>query len=298
MEVTLQPAVGFRRRAQAPVVRPLSPEEPKDRSEGYCFPVLLVALVASMVIVALWSASTPQSHQHEWLHLREELPPPAEAVVSQRPLQQNQGLPTGPEVPQPEPPSSTTRVRCETTTGPITIDVRPDWAPLGAARFLDMVDSGFFSSRVALFRAVKGFLCQTGIAGDPAVYRAFKKKGDVPDDAQWLTIGSKEAEVFRPMKRGYLSFAGGGANNRGTEFFFAFRDLRLGASPWEVPFATLVGAESFAAMDRWYVGYGDIKAYGGTAPAQGRMYSGGLAYLQAWPDLDYIDHCEVAPARI
>mmetsp|Transcript_27662 Transcript_27662/g.95202 ORF Transcript_27662/g.95202 Transcript_27662/m.95202 type:complete len:89 (+) Transcript_27662:770-1036(+) len=84
----------------------------------------------------------------------------------------------------------------------------------------------------------------------------------------------------------------------GTEFFFAFRDLRLGASPWEVPFATLVGAESFAAMDRWYVGYGDIKAYGGTAPAQGRMYSGGLAYLQAWPDLDYIDHCEVAPARI
>merc|ERR1712107_612370 len=69
----------------------------------------------------------------------------------------------------------------------------------------------------------------------------------------------------------------------------AFRDIPLGDSPWEVPFGTLVGDESFQTMDHWYTGYGDLQVFGGKAPDQGKMYSSGLSYLQRdFPEMDYI----------
>lgn len=36
------------------------------------------------------------------------------------------------------------------------IEVHHDWAPLGAARFMDLIDDGYFTN-CALFRAVKNF---------------------------------------------------------------------------------------------------------------------------------------------
>ena len=81
----------------------------------------------------------------------------------------------------------------------------------------------------------------------------------IKDDPQWLDLtGQKQA-----LKRGYLAFAGSGPDSRTTEFFFAFRDLKLGFQPWEVPFGELVGAASYAALDRFYAGYGDMRAFGG-----------------------------------
>ena len=211
-----------------------------------------------------------------------------------RPLQQEPGLPSGAEVPAPEAArGASTRVRCETTAGPLDVDVFEGWAPLGARRWLDMVEEGFFSSRVGLFRAVKNFLCQTGVPGDPAVHKAWRARGRIKDDPQWLDMKGAR----RPLKRGYLAFAGSGPNSRTTEFFFAFRDLQLGGSPWEVPFGRLAGAHSFAAMDRFYAGYGDMKAFGGGAPAQGKIYNQGAAYLDAeFPELDFITSCAVAPS--
>lgn len=230
-------------------------EESKSR-EGVWYPISLFVFVMCLICYAMWSASRP--HEGESHHLIEE--------------------------------SKTTRVKCETTAGKLLIDVHRDWAPHGSRRFLDMVNSGFFDTRVALFRAVENFLCQTGVAGDPMVHREWRKRGEIPDDEQWLK-GPK------PMKRGYLSFAGSGENSRVTEFFFAFTDLQLGASPWEVPFGTLVTQTSFDTLDRFYVGYGDVKRFGGNAPNQGRMYKDGLNYLLPnFPNLDYIEKCEVVTA--
>ena len=189
---------------------------------------------------------------------------------------------------------SAAQVVCETTTGPIVVDVYHDWAPHGAQRFLEMVTSGFFSTRIGLFRAVKNFLCQTGVAGDPAEHKRWRAKGTIPDDPQWLPMQTSK----KNLKRGFVSFAGGGKNSRGTEFFFAFRDLQLGGSPWEVPFGTLVGDASFHAMDRWYAGYGDMPGFGGHAPNQGRIYQQGVSYLEnEFPDLDYIERCDVIHQR-
>ena len=58
-----------------------------------------------------------------------------------------------------------TIVCCNTTKGTLNIEVHPSWAPNGAERFLFMVKDGFFKTKVGLFRALKGFLVQFGLAG-------------------------------------------------------------------------------------------------------------------------------------
>lgn len=52
-------------------------------------------------------------------------------------------------------------VHCETTKGPLTIEVHKSWSPLGAERFLELVKDEFFTD-IAFFRCVEGFLTQFG----------------------------------------------------------------------------------------------------------------------------------------
>uniref|UniRef100_A0A7S3NN29 PPIase cyclophilin-type domain-containing protein n=1 Tax=Aureoumbra lagunensis TaxID=44058 RepID=A0A7S3NN29_9STRA len=249
--------------------------EKEKEAEGAWFPIMLGVFVIAMVILGLLvSTSSPQSRQHKWLSLNDDN------------KKENTNSPLSPLAQAQR--SQINMVACQTTAGPLEIEVHKDWAPLGAERFLTMVVSGFFDTRVALFRAVENFICQTGISGDPKVHRKYEA---IADDVQWLDLTKPQ-----PMKRGYLSFAGSGQNSRTTEFFFAFRDLQLGNAPWEVPFAQIIGEESFLTMDRFYVGYGDIPDFGGNAPLQGRMYEEGIAYLEGnFPHLDYIEHCYIRP---
>ena len=172
----------------------------------------------------------------------------------------------------PPPLGNITIVCCNTTKGEITIAVHPTWAPLGAARFLGMVRDHFFESRVGLFRCMKHFLVQFGLAGDPALHNAYRKKGNLKDDPSWLPlgptnrrrevlshqlsitgatgttnqhrdilypgetvqrVGSKWVNVSR-YQRGYMGYAGAGNNSRGTQLILAFQpNVMLGGGcPW------------------------------------------------------------------
>eukprot|EP00657_Telonema_sp_P-1_P005950 TRINITY_DN2379_c0_g1_i1.p1 TRINITY_DN2379_c0_g1~~TRINITY_DN2379_c0_g1_i1.p1 ORF type:complete len:162 (-),score=34.96 TRINITY_DN2379_c0_g1_i1:373-858(-) len=51
--------------------------------------------------------------------------------------------------------------------GLFVMEVRPDWAPLGAARFLEMVESDYFKGQ-RFFRVIDSFIAQFGIHGDPS----------------------------------------------------------------------------------------------------------------------------------
>ena len=48
------------------------------------------------------------------------------------------------------------------------IEVHPEWAPLGAKRFGELVNQDFFTD-VRFFRVIDGFMAQFGIHGDPSV---------------------------------------------------------------------------------------------------------------------------------
>lgn len=133
-------------------------------------------------------------------------------------------------------------VKCETTKGPLLIEVYTEWSPLGAERFLNLVTDGFFTN-IALYRCVERFLVQFGISDNPI--KKHWHRDEIPDDPnQHLGI-----------KKNYVSFAGGGPNTRSTQIFIAFEDLDfLGHEPWETPFGkyllTIHGNEYIFNFDR------------------------------------------------
>ena len=122
------------------------------------------------------------------------------------------------------PPGTVTLVCCNTTKGILNIAVHLDWAPNGAKRFLEMVNTNFFESKVPLFRALKGFLVQFGLAGTPEIQRDINIKGWLIDDPSWLPFGPKFRIVdgVKRYQKGYMGYAGGGKNSRGTQLIMAF----------------------------------------------------------------------------
>jgi len=196
----------------------------------------------------------------------------------------------------PPPLGDVTLVCCNTTKGVLNIEVHPTWAPRGADRFLSMVNRKFFSTRVGLFRALRNFLVQFGLAGNPEVQTEFHKLGNLPDDPPWLPLGPSGREIngTKRFQKGYLAYAGGGKNSRGTQLIMAFEDnLYLGGgSPWEVPWGQLVGKDSFKTLSLIYTGYGE-------SPSQGKIMNRGNEYLeQEFPLMDYITACEVTRENV
>mmetsp|Transcript_3667 Transcript_3667/g.8877 ORF Transcript_3667/g.8877 Transcript_3667/m.8877 type:complete len:380 (-) Transcript_3667:1867-3006(-) len=186
-------------------------------------------------------------------------------------------------------------VCCKTTKGRLSIIVHHVWAPLGAKRFMEMVQSGYMNSVIPMMRCVKDFLCQFGLTADPE--RAKKKefrKGGIPDDPNWLPEGPKfrknEKGVVR-FAKGFLAYAGAGKNSRDVQLIMALKanGPLAGGSPWEVPWGELIGKESFETLDKIYTGYGE------DGPGQGKLMSHGMTdeMKKKFPDLDYILSCEV-----
>lgn len=194
--------------------------------------------------------------------------------------------------------------------GPLNIAIHPTWAPVGAENFLNMVKTGFFSSNVGLFRAIKNFIVQFGLAGSPAVQRKFEMEflqDNLKDDAQWLgkagvildirsewiyenscSLLDRNGLGVPRFQQGYISYAGAGPDTRRTQLFFTFEDsAHLGAAAWEVPFGQLVGEESFETLSKINTEYGED-------PSQEKINYQGNKYLEKeFPNLDYIESCEI-----
>ncbi len=194
------------------------------------------------------------------------------------------------------PEGPVTLVCCNTTKGALTMEVHPSWAPIGAKRFLDMVNDNFFSTKVPLFRALKGFLVQFGLAGDPEVQTRYHKMGNLKDDPPWLPLGPPGRAIngIKRYQKGYLGYAGAGKDSRGTQLIMSFADsLYLGGgSPWEVPFGQIVGNQSFVTMSKIYTGYGE-------KPSQGKIMNRGAKYIEEeFPLVDFILACSIVRENV
>ena len=163
------------------------------------------------------------------------------------------------------------QVVMETSQGKVVIEVIPEWAPLGAARFRDLVEDGFFDG-CRFFRVVPNFVVQFGINGDPAVHSKWDKK--ISDDP-----------VTQSNKRGTLTFATSGANTRTSQLFISLKDnARLDGMGFS-PFARIVSG--MEAVDKITSEYGE-------RPQQPLIEQQGNVYLEKeFPNMDYVKTAKV-----
>jgi len=149
-----------------------------------------------------------------------------------------------------------------------TVEVYPDWAPLGAARFREIIDAGIWKA-ARFFRVVSGFMVQWGIPGKPSAAAEWREK-KITDDP-----------VAKSNERGTITFATSGKDSRTTQVFINFVDNKnldgMGFSPFG---KVIAGMET---VDAIYAGHGE-------SPDQGRIQSEGNSYLKkSFPALSYIN---------
>ncbi len=173
------------------------------------------------------------------------------------------------------------KVQFDTTKGKFTVEVTRSLSPNGADRFYNLVRSGYFKD-VALFRVIKGFMCQFGIHGDPGVSAKWRQT-TIPDDP-----------VKGSNTRGTITFATAGPNTRTTQLFINYADNQRLDSMGFSPFGKVV--EGMDVVDKINGEYGE-GAPSGRGPDQSRIQGEGNAYLKKdFPNLDYIKSASVLPA--
>jgi peptidyl-prolyl cis-trans isomerase A (cyclophilin A) len=168
---------------------------------------------------------------------------------------------------------ATYKARFDTSKGVFVIDVRREWAPVGADRFYNLVKNGFYDDN-RFFRVISGFMVQFGVNGNPQV------------STPWRNAQIKDDPVKQSNKRGFITFATSGPNSRTTQVFINFGDnARLDG----MGFASFGQVSSgMNVVDQLYSDYGE-GAPSGRGPNQGRMQSEGNAYLtKDFPNLDFV----------
>jgi cyclophilin family peptidyl-prolyl cis-trans isomerase len=121
--------------------------------------------------------------------------------------------------------------------------VHEDWAPIGAARFKELVMEGFYDD-TRFFRVIPGFMAQFGLSGK------------VETNAKWNAKPIMDEPVKQSNKPGYITFAKTGApNSRTTQLFINFVDNArldgMGFAPFGAP---LSGAADLGMAPRFAAG--------------------------------------------
>lgn len=172
------------------------------------------------------------------------------------------------------------KVKLETTKGDVVILVHREWAPIGADHFYNLVTKGYYNDN-AFFRAIKGFVVQWGMNGDPKVY------------GRWSHQNIKDDATKVPNKTGTVTFAQTGSpNSRSTHIFININDNSDALDPLHfTPFGEVI--EGMDNVMNLYMDYGDAPP-NGAGPDQEALAQGGNAYLQKnFPKLDYIKKATV-----
>lgn len=174
------------------------------------------------------------------------------------------------------------RAKFETSQGDFVIEVHPEWAPLGAAQFKEIIEDGVFND-ARFFRVIDGFMVQFGIAGDPEL------------SAKWRGKQIKDDPVKESNTRGRITFATAGPNTRTSQVFINFGDNSFLDRQGFTPFGEVV--EGMEVVDKLYKEYGE-GAPQGRGPSQGLIQSQGNEYLKGqFPKLDYIKKATIVEAE-
>jgi cyclophilin family peptidyl-prolyl cis-trans isomerase len=175
-------------------------------------------------------------------------------------------------------------VHCTSTKGSFTIEMHPDWAPIGASRFMDLIRDGAFDG-TAIYRVVKRGddteAVQFGAIKDNVVRQKWETEPKLLDDPQIFSNPN--------FSRGMISFAGSGSNSRSMHVFITFMTGNANGTPrapWETPFG-IINEEGLIPISQ-FGGTGDLAFLGGNAPDMSKGYD---ALKESHPDIDYLGKC-------
>ena len=167
-------------------------------------------------------------------------------------------------------------ILCETTKGNIEIEVDFEWAPVGAARFVQLVQEEYFTD-MAFYDARPDFLVKFGISND----NIFK------DSLHWSNqpISRERFNFKQVVKKHYISFISDNNNvdARTHHFYIALVDLPYLSG--DSPFGRIVkGRENFDNINTEYEDEVDLSLF---------MKKGNAYLRKEFPRLDYIKKCTV-----
>lgn len=165
-------------------------------------------------------------------------------------------------------------VAVETSQGEFAIAVHREWAPLGAERFLTLVESGYYDD-ARFHRVVPNFIVQWGLAGDPAF------------TAEWMNAYIPDDPVVASNTRGRIAFAFTDPGTRATQVYINLVDnVRLDSTGF-APFGEVVSG--MEVVDALYSGYGEDSGGGLRRGDQTRIIAEGNTYLdREYPLLDHL----------
>lgn len=174
------------------------------------------------------------------------------------------------DTPPATPPAAgaVTKVAFETTKGKIVMEVHPEWSPIGAAHFIELVNAKFYDG-APWFRVLEGFVAQCGVSADPAM------------NTRYMESTIQDEPVIQGNEPGYVAFGKTMApNSRSTHIFINFGDNRgsLDGQGFSCFAKVIEGMDVAQKLER--VEYQD---------QAGLAAAGGIdAFKKAFPNADFI----------
>ncbi len=166
------------------------------------------------------------------------------------------------------------KVKFECTNGDFIVECNRNWAPLGADRFYELVQEGFFDD-CGFFRVIPDFVVQFGLAADPAV------------TAKWKNKRLKDDPVTQSNLPGFITFATSGPDSRTTQLFINTGDNKRLDGMGFSPFGKVTeGLDVVKAINAEYK----------EKPHQGMITNEGNDYLKSnFPNMDFIKKATLLP---
>ena len=207
--------------------------------------------------------------------------PPARASGGAEASQRAKALlldPANPEWTRASPP--VWYARFETSKGDFVVRCVRAHGPNGSDRFYNLIRLGYYND-VRFHRVIPSYIAQWGLSGDPAV------------NAAWLHAQFEDDPKYGSNVRGSLAFARDtvpGTSN--TQVYVNLKDnTRNDTNPFAIFGRVVRGMD---VLDSLYSGYGDRSGSGVRQHRQGKIVSGGNAYLDSeFPRLDHLIRAEI-----
>jgi peptidyl-prolyl cis-trans isomerase A (cyclophilin A) len=164
-------------------------------------------------------------------------------------------------------------IRFETTKGDFDVRVYAAWSPQAADRLYQLAKHNYFDYAI-FYRVTEDYVAQFGSSNRVLT-------------SQWMSYPVPDEPVLQPNKRGTVTFARAGKDNRGSDLFINLADNtkldtteQLGVRGYPPLGEVIRGMD---IVDKLYDVYGDD-----LMQETDRMYSDRNGFMQMYPGLDYI----------